>query len=267
MKKMVKVILAAAAVVALAVPAMGADKLIVNNTNGTAGFKVDDTGKLTIRNLGNTADVFTVDNAGNISVPGGLKYDNTSKFMGLGVDTPMAVFHGYFTSAAPPFVLERSLDTNGAVGLTATNFAGTGGGNSPATLIGSGMIFASSRGSKAVPADLVPGDRIGYLVFGGFAGGTQRNTGAINGMVDAGTVSSTSLPTYLQFMTTANGSTARAERLRIAGDGRIRLSNQPAAPVSGTTACTAGDMILDAANSKLYLCTAAPNTWKSLTFL
>ena len=165
MNRICKVILAAAAVLALAAPAMAVDKLIVNNTNGTAGFKVDDTGKLTVRNLGNTADVFTVDNIGNISVPGALKFDNTSKFLGLGVDTPLAVFHGYFTTAAPPFILERSLDTNGAVGLTATNFAGTGGGNSPATLIGSGMIFASSRGTKAIPADLVPGDRIGYLVL------------------------------------------------------------------------------------------------------
>ena len=85
-------------------------------------------------------------------------------------------------------------------------------------------------------------------------------------MVDAGTVNSTSLPTYLQFMTTANGATARAERLRIAGDGRLRLSNQPAAPVSGSTACTAGDMILDAANGFLYLCTVTGNTWKKAKF-
>ena len=44
MNRICKVILAAAAVLALAAPAMAVDKLIVNNTNGTAGFKVDDTG-------------------------------------------------------------------------------------------------------------------------------------------------------------------------------------------------------------------------------
>ena len=47
MKKICKVILAAAAVVALAVPAMGADKLIVKHTSGADAFKVDDAGKIT----------------------------------------------------------------------------------------------------------------------------------------------------------------------------------------------------------------------------
>lgn len=49
MKKMVKVIMAAAAVVALAVPAMAADKLIVKNAGGTADvFKVTDTGMIVL---------------------------------------------------------------------------------------------------------------------------------------------------------------------------------------------------------------------------
>lgn len=48
MKQVVRIILAAATIAALAAPAMAADKLIVMGTDGTTTkFKVDDTGKLT----------------------------------------------------------------------------------------------------------------------------------------------------------------------------------------------------------------------------
>jgi len=47
MKQVVRIILAAAAVAALAVPAMAADKLIVKHTSGSDAFKVDDGGKIT----------------------------------------------------------------------------------------------------------------------------------------------------------------------------------------------------------------------------
>lgn len=47
MNRICKVILAAAAMAALAAPAMAADKLIVKHTSGSDAFKVDDNGKLT----------------------------------------------------------------------------------------------------------------------------------------------------------------------------------------------------------------------------
>lgn len=242
MRKMMKGIVAVLAVSAvMAGSAVAADKLKV----------MDSTGNTTM---------FSVEDNGNFSVPGSLKYDNASKFLGIGTATPQAVFHANYKTAFAPFLLERELDNNGAVSLTADNFGGNGAGS----LTGSGMLFRFAKGTKAAPANVAPGDRLGFLVFGGSAGGAMRHTVAIDAMVDAGTVSSTSLPTYVQIATTPNGSTARAERLRIGSDGRIRLSNQPAAPVA-TDACTTGDLILDAPNGYLYLCTAS-GAWKRATF-
>lgn len=47
MKQVVRIILAAAAVAALAVPAVAADKLIVKDTNSNDAFKVNDSGQIT----------------------------------------------------------------------------------------------------------------------------------------------------------------------------------------------------------------------------
>lgn len=70
MKQVVKIILAAVAVAVLAVPAMAADKLIVKNATGGNAFKVDDAGTVTIRNAADTANVFYVNNAGQVGVGG-----------------------------------------------------------------------------------------------------------------------------------------------------------------------------------------------------
>jgi len=82
MKKICKVILAAAAVAALAVPAMAADKLIVKNAAGTGtAFKVDDAGTITVRNATDTADVFSVTNTGYINLPIAAGLGRGAKFL------------------------------------------------------------------------------------------------------------------------------------------------------------------------------------------
>jgi hypothetical protein len=228
-------------VMALALPAFGEDKLIVKDAGGT-----------------NT--VFSVDDNGTFQVPNAFIWDNVNKRVGYGLTNPTAAFHLNYKTALAPFILERELDASGAVSMVGDNYGGAGAGSGT----GAGMLFRYNKGTKAAPAAVAVGDRLGFLVFGGYSGSAVVHTAAINSLVDAGTVSSTSLPTYLQFMTTPNGSTARQERLRIAGDGRLRLSNQPAAPANNDT-CTVGDLILDAANGYLYLCTAT-NTWQRAQF-
>jgi hypothetical protein len=67
MKRVVKVVLAAVAVVSLAVPAMAADKLIIKNAAGTADvFKVDDTGTMIAPSAAWPTSGVTFKNAANI---------------------------------------------------------------------------------------------------------------------------------------------------------------------------------------------------------
>ena len=213
-----------------------------------------------VQDSGGANDMFTVYPTGNFNVPGSFIWDNVGKKMGIGTDTPAAAFHVNYKTALAPFLLERELDAPGAVSMQADNYGGTGAGSGT----GAGMLFRFSKGTKAATAAVAVGDRLGFLVFGGNTGAAFQHTAAINSFVDAGTVSAASLPTYLQFMTTADGSIARTERLRIAADGRLRITNQPAAPVNGAVCTTSGDLILDATGGFLYLCNGA--TWKRATF-
>jgi len=89
MKKICKVILAAAAIVALAVPAMAADKLIVKDAAGTA-------------------DVFKVDDAG-LAI-------TTKLAIGTGATTPLSTFHNAESSTSAARGLTASQHNNGAQG-------------------------------------------------------------------------------------------------------------------------------------------------------
>lgn len=83
------------------------------------------------------------------------------------------------------------------------------------------LVSRHARGSLAAPADLVADDQMGRFFFGGYAGGAFRNTAGIQANVGTGTISATSLPSYLSFLTAPNGSVARSERMRIDQDGNI----------------------------------------------
>ena len=188
-------------VMALALPAFGADKLIVKDAAGTT-------------------DVFKVDDTGTFQVPNAFIWDNVNKKAGFGLTNPAAAFHINYKTALAPFTLERELDSPGAVAMTGDNYGGTGAGSGT----GTGMLFRYQKGTKAAPAAVAVGDRLGFLVFGGHSGSAVVHTAAINSLVDSGTVSATSLPTYLQFQTTPNGSTTRAERLRISASGVVSIN-------------------------------------------
>ncbi|MHB8084808.1 MAG: hypothetical protein ACYDHZ_03205 [Dehalococcoidia bacterium] len=93
-----------------------------------------------------------------------------------------------------------------------------------ASTAGSGFLARFARGTKAAPANVIPGDRLGFNVFGGWAG-NWIHTAAIEAIVDTGTVSGTSLPTYMRFSTTPDGSLGRVERMRIASGGNISVNS------------------------------------------
>jgi len=103
MKQVVRIILAAAAVAALAVPAMAADKLIVKDAGGTADvFKVDDTGTIT-----STSSTFF--------------FDPVTKRMGIGTTTPSNPLNVLGTTS--PAIKAQRDDISTTVLATAFNVA------------------------------------------------------------------------------------------------------------------------------------------------
>jgi hypothetical protein len=244
MKKICKVILAAAAVVALAAPAMATDKLIIKDPAGTTTvFKVDDTG-----------------------VAAGKK-------IGFNVLNPEVTVHSAETqTGARGFLTAQHNDGAHAAFMLFRKSRGTNTNLVPNTFDNAAKVI---QGDFPGSLDAQAWDGYNYL---GSAGAAFTVDGTpVQGAVSTGYPSGLNdvnypgrIPmAYVVYTGTKGGSLAtngRGERFRIASDGRLRLSNQPAAPVSGTTACTAGDMILDAPNGFLYLCTVTGNTWKKATF-
>jgi len=145
MKKICKVILAAAAVVALAVPAMAADKLIVKDAAGTA-------------------DVFKVDDAGTIL---GAK-------LGMGTSTPQAPIHLNLDSTKPVGTLLYNASTGLAVsrsgGAPAADFTAA------ATVAGQRgqMRGVRARGTLEVPAVPILNDYVFSLLAGVYVGPTIK---------------------------------------------------------------------------------------------
>lgn len=90
-----------------------------------------------------------------------------------------------------------------------------------------GTIGTDSGGFKAAHVSLptAADQRLGFLIFGSNAAGTQRNTSAIDGWSGGAWADGVSYPTYLKFSTTATGATARSERMRIDAAGNVGINN------------------------------------------
>jgi len=84
----------------------------------------------------------------------------------------------------------------------------------------------SARGSLASPSDVLNDDSLIFLLGSAYAGGAFRNVVAIYLSVEStGTISATSCPTNITFLTTPNGSITRAERMRIFSSGGVSIGN------------------------------------------
>ncbi len=180
--------------------------------------------KLVVRNAGDTADAAVVADTG---------------YIGVGTSVPDASLHIKATGLFPANVVKVE-------------------GNEVNK--GAGIVAYSNRSDAQLSRS---GDRLGFIFFGSNTGGTLQHPAGFAANAESDWTAS-SWPTYFAFQTTASGSTTRTEHLRLTGDGRLRLTNQPAAPANNAT-CTAGDLILDAAGGYLYLCTAT-NSWKRAAF-
>ncbi len=155
------------------------------------------TDKLKVRNAGNTADVFKVQDDGTIVTgTGGFYYDGTSKLTGFGTTTPV-----------------------GALSVTATTSAGTRGATiSQHTSNAAGAVinFRKSRGTEAVPVTVNTGDYIGAFGFFANDGASYLATGFF-GAVVRGTVATGTAPTELFF---CNGSSAISNCY---SEGKVRM--------------------------------------------
>jgi hypothetical protein len=131
---------------------------------------------------------------------------------------------------------------------------------------GAGFLARAANGTYASPTDLSAGDRMGFVIFGGYAGGAMRNVAAMNALVGTGTISGSSLPSYLQFMTTPDGSVSRVERVRIDqnGDFLMRNAGSTTMTITSNGAIKLASLAdADAPNSSLYFSTTSSKpAWK-----
>ena len=93
------------------------------------------------------------------------------------------------------------------------------------------LTLRTARGTVASPSAVQVGDRIGAIGMGGSTTGSAfYNSALITSYIDSGTVSATSLPTYMSFWTTPDGTLSRTERMRIDSSGNVGIGTvSPAA--------------------------------------
>jgi len=259
LRKLCVTIASAAALSALVMVSVAgaADKLIVNNSGGSAVFKVDDTGTV----IGNKLGMGT-------TTPQAPLHLNLPTVLGV---TPLVGTALYNVSTG--FALSTQ-DNSPAADFTVADGTGTAGYRG--TLRG-----VRSRGSLQSPSIPLTDDYVFSVLGGVYTGGRVWNAADISMKVD-GSVSegasppdTVSSPVRITFNTRPYGWNWY-ERMTIKSDGKvgigataptalldvnsngIRIEN-PKTPASSTDTCNQGDLSWDA--NYVYVCVAA-NTWK-----
>lgn len=239
MKKICKVILAAAAIAALAVPAMAANKLIVKNAGGTA-------------------DVFTVDDSGVITTSSSIfKFDSTNKRIGVDV-------------AAPAYPLD--VVSNWAGPVSTQQMLG-------ATSYNDSARFAVRRADKdglGNPKASTVNQQLGNFNFRGHDGTNFSSNGVAAIIANAGeTFTPTSQAARLAFVSTPTGTVAGVERVRVPESGGFRvmsLATMPTCDASGAVTSSAVGTLWFVAGGAgvkdtLYVCAkdaAGAYAWRTL---
>lgn len=231
MRKMITSIAAILAVSALMVgAASAADKLVVKGTDGTTDvFKVADDGQITAANL---------------------TFKPATKKFGFGTTDPKTSLH--IVELSSPFDRGLTIGQHDASTAAAViNIKKSGGTDASPSLTPSGANVAAFH-AQVYDGNTTIANANGFSANASFFFFAEPGTYGVG-----------NIPTGIRFETGIS-QTLRKERVRITSDGRLRLSNQPTAPANNA-ACTVGDMILDAPNGFLYLCTAT-DSWKRTSF-
>lgn len=99
------------------------------------------------------------------------------------------------------------------------------------------LHFAKSRGATVGTNTIVQvGDELGEISYEGANGATFSPAASVQGLVDAGTPSSTSMPGRVCIFTVPNGSLGLVERMRIDNSGNAWLMSAPSTPTTPTGA-------------------------------
>jgi len=208
--------------------------------------------KLKVRNDGDTADVFVVDNTGLV----------VGSKLGLGISNPSNPIHLHLAAQpfgtklfyAPAGIVLSNADTSVYADFLVADSTGLAG--NKATVRG-----VRARGTLADPTVPLTDDVV-FAINGGIWDGTKiYNSAEISLKVD-GPVSTSVAPQRIVFSTRTNGAGVYVEKMVIKSDGRIQFKGQPAAPAR-TDACTPGDTIWT--GGYLYFCIASGN-WGRATF-
>jgi hypothetical protein len=163
--------------------------------------------------LGGSAAGFTgyVPSVSITEVQSGNIVSNVSLGAGRSPTAPLDVYSRTVNGGATAkFTLDGPVAANS---LYLTNYV-----NSAAA--GNSVLMQMSRGSMASPSDVLAGDRIGSFFFQAEGGGAFRTPASIETYVDsgAGTITSTNVPTNIQFKTAPVGSATRATAMTIGAD-------------------------------------------------
>jgi hypothetical protein len=163
------------------------------------------------------------------------------------IDSSGRVLIGTSTSSAGNATLQVAHSAAGAEFIRYNTGVGVVGGNL--------TLGRSKSGTIGTLSAVASGDGLGNLAFVGAGDGSTFLSGAnIQGVVDTGTVSATSMPCRLVFSTTADGASSPTERLRITNAGVLQVADAGNISVGTTT----GTKIGTATTQKLGFYNATP---------
>ena len=132
--------------------------------------------------------------------------------VGIGTPTPGAQLDIYSSTSS-------SLNMAGDAGVQLTI------GRSSTNNIPPVIRFNKSRGTTTSRTAVASGDAMGAVRFSGFGGTNDRVLASITGAVDT-YVSDSDISSYLIFATAPSGTVSPLERMRIAPNGNVTLSNK-----------------------------------------
>ena len=157
-------------------------------------------------------------------------------------------------TTAPAYKLNVSAEgSTGAQGMLSLDYSYT----SSARPI---MRFQKSRGTLAVPLNVQDGDNLSSITSNSYFNGTYSSVTSIEAATD-GTQTSTSLPSRITFATTGSGEVARAERMRISGNGNVGIgTSNPAVALEVSNGQSASNLKLSRSDGdSRYLAFRPPN--------
>jgi hypothetical protein len=186
--------------------------IVANATNGFSAVDFADTdaagrGRLT---YSHSDDSLRFDVAGSEA----LRLDSSRRLL---VGTSTARTNLFNSTVAVPLQVEGTGTSSAGISVIAN--PGATAGNGPAVVLG------KSRGSAVGGTTVVAsGDELGVLTFQGSDGSEFVEAARISAEVD-GTPGANDMPGRLVFFTTADGASARTERMRITSDAYVRLAS------------------------------------------